>query len=73
MKTLVSVFLAGSILILIGSGCGDSSTSAGGTTGEGSTTPAATESPATPRNVCERLSATKSRLAGTPEILRSWT
>jgi hypothetical protein len=48
MKTLVSVFLAGSILILIGSGCGDSSTSAGGTTGEGSTTPTATESPATP-------------------------
>jgi hypothetical protein len=32
MKTLVGVFLAGSILIIIGSGCGESSTSAEGTT-----------------------------------------
>jgi hypothetical protein len=48
MKTLVGVFLAGSILILIGSACGDSSTSAGGTNTEESSTPTATESSVTP-------------------------
>jgi hypothetical protein len=50
MKTFLGVFLAGSILILIGSGCGDSSTSAEGTTAEGSGAPTATAGPATPKD-----------------------
>lgn len=50
MKTLVGVFLAGSILILIGSGCGESSTSAERTTNERkSSTSTRAQSPSTPK------------------------
>jgi hypothetical protein len=55
MKTLVGVFLAGSLLILIGSGCGESSTTAEGTTTERAAEGTTTERESSPSTPKERV------------------
>jgi membrane protein involved in colicin uptake len=61
MKTLIGVFLAGSILFLIGSGCGESSNSAEGTTTADRTTTESASNAARARIRAAKIAKAKAR------------